>query len=318
MDLSPDEHHVAVSRVTPTPSGWPQADLWLIDIARSGVATRLTDDLGQDWDPAWSPTGSRIAFNHVNSIREDFGLYLRPSEASGNSTLLLSFGNITGPDWSHNERFIVFTESASGQADLWVVPTEGEHKPIAFSTTRHDERAGVFSPNDRWIAYESNASGRLEVYLRPFPIRPGETVVSSEGGRAPRWRGDGKEIFFLSVDRRMMAAVIDPITGRRICSSEAFLSPHTLGRRSTLCSHKRRATIPDTDSGTRGADRCPSELACERRAMTAAVPCGYEPATRPQTQLAERRSRELKRQATLSGPSSHAVRDIADFSHKER
>jgi Tol biopolymer transport system component len=164
-------------------------------------------------------------FNHNTSIRENHQLYVRSRESGDSNTLLLSFGNISSPSWSHDERFIVFTEGSAGQADLWVVSTEGDQKKTAFLTTRHDEAAGSFSPNGKWIAYSSNASGRFEVYVRPFPVRPGERLVSREGGRAPRWRGDGKELFFLSVDGKMMVATIDPLTGNASIPQPLFFLP---------------------------------------------------------------------------------------------
>ena len=212
MDLSPDEQHVAISKAMHSPGARATVDLWRIDLARSGLATPLTDDPGWEWDPDWSRDGE-IAFNHTLTPGGHHGLFVRASDPSGPKTLLLGSGNITIPDWSHDGRFIVYTEDSSSNSDLWTLNTTADRNPTVFLKTRHNEGAGRFSPDDRWIAYRSNASGRSEVYVRPFPVRPGEFAISRDGGGAPRWRGDAKEIFFLSLDGTMMAAQIDTTKG---------------------------------------------------------------------------------------------------------
>ena len=100
--------------------------------------------------------------------------------------------------------------------DLWTVPMTGDRKPSVFLKTTYRERQPVFSPDGRWVAYSSDSSGRDEVYIRSFP--PNDTVhaVSRHGGWAPRWRGDGKELFFLNQDSTMMAVSIDPSTGTTV------------------------------------------------------------------------------------------------------
>ena len=93
--------------------------------------------------------------------------------------------------------------------DLWTLPLSGERTKSVFLQTAYDEASGTFSPDGRWIAYESNASGRNQVYVRPFPVRDGQFPISRDGGRAPRWSGDGRELFFLTPDGMLMAAGID-------------------------------------------------------------------------------------------------------------
>jgi Tol biopolymer transport system component len=142
-------------------------------------------------------------------------LFVRPPDPSSQETLLLKSGNIAIPDWSPDSRFIVYTEGWSsnpGGHDLWTLDTKTGSR-TAFLKTSHDERAGRFSPNGRWVAYVSNRSGRFEVYARPFPVGTGEFPISRNGGRAPRWRGDGNEVFFLALDGTMMAAQVDTTTG---------------------------------------------------------------------------------------------------------
>jgi Tol biopolymer transport system component len=228
LDLSPDEQHLAVSQLTQSPGARAQIDLWRIDLARSGIATRLTDDPGWHWDPAWSPDGTQIAFNHAATQGSNHSLFVRPSDASGRNTLLVDSGmDIFSPDWSHDGGFIIYSQNASStDSDLWTLPMTGVRTPTVFLQTQHYECCGSFSQDDRWIAYTSDASGRNEVYVRPFPIRPGESPISQNGGLAPRWRGDGKEIFFLSLDGTMMSVAIDTTKGFTAGVPQALFASH--------------------------------------------------------------------------------------------
>jgi hypothetical protein len=97
------------------------------------------------------------------------------------------------------------SEDANGRSDLWVLPLEGDREPIPFLRTEFDEGEGVFSPDMRWIAYVSNESGTREVYVQPFPITGGKWQVSTNGGQQPRWRSDGKELFYLTARGSVMA-----------------------------------------------------------------------------------------------------------------
>src|ERR1043166_8336253 len=112
-------------------------------------------------------------------------------------------------DWSSDGRFLLFRriDPQTGQ-DLWVVSIVGDKKPFPFLKTPFDERDGQFSPDGKWIAYQSNESGRFEVYVRPFPD-PGESFqISTNGGSQVRWNKNGREIFYLSLDSKMMAASV--------------------------------------------------------------------------------------------------------------
>ena len=210
LDLSPDERQVAVSQMTEI-GGKSQVDIWLIELA-TGRASRLTDDLRWDFDPAWSPDGKFVVFNSSPDLRNEHSLFIRPAHGSGEQdSLVKSDGAIlAAPDWSRGDRVVVYTKRTSASdSDLWTVPLAGDRKPAAFLETTYIEAGGVFSPDGQWIAYESNVSGRNEVYVRPFPVQPGQYPISRDGGWAPRWRGDGKELFFLSLDGTLMAAGID-------------------------------------------------------------------------------------------------------------
>ena len=112
--------------------------------------------------------------------------------------------------WSPDGRSLLYgVATRETGADLWVLPVSGERKPFSFVHTQFTERAGRFSPDGRWIAYDSNESGRFEVYVAPFPGPGGKWQVSAAGGIQPRWRGDGKEIFYIAPDNKLMAATVD-------------------------------------------------------------------------------------------------------------
>jgi serine/threonine protein kinase len=216
MDLSPDEQRVAISQMTERPGTPAQFDIWIIDLTRANTAQRFTDDPAWEFDPSWSADG-RLVFN---SNRPDpqkslYRLFVR-AENGNRDDPLPTDGNATAPDWSHDGRFIVYTRNAPGSGsgqDLWTVDLKGDGRPEEFLKTPFNESNGEFSPDGKWIAYQSNASGRFEVYVRPFPPRPGLFPISRDGGWGPRWRGDGKELFFLSMDGTMMSAAIDTTKG---------------------------------------------------------------------------------------------------------
>jgi serine/threonine protein kinase/Tol biopolymer transport system component len=201
-ELSLDGKRVAVSRTVNR-----NEDIWLIDAAR-GVPTRLTFDVASDQRPVWSPDGRRVVF-HSNR-KGVFNLYWKSSSGAGADELLLESDRNKGPnDWSSDGRFLLFrTNDPQTGFDLWVLPVSGDKKPFPFLKTPFDEREGQFSPDGKWIAYQSNESGRFEIYLQPFPGPGGKFQVSSNGGAQPRWNKNGKEIFYVSLDSKMMAAPV--------------------------------------------------------------------------------------------------------------
>jgi Tol biopolymer transport system component len=199
-ELSPDGKRVAVFR---TVNG--SADVWVIDAAR-GVPTRFTFDNGNR--PVWSPDGSRLAFTF--NRKGAFNLYWKPSSGAGADELLLESDQSKVPtDWSSDGRFLLFRSLHPQTSwDLWVLPVSGDKKPFPFLKTPFDERDGQFSPDSKWIAYQSNESGRFEIYVQPFPGPGGKFQISSNGGAQPRWNKNGKEIFYVSLDSKMIAAAV--------------------------------------------------------------------------------------------------------------
>ena len=206
LSLSPDERRIAVSMATANPRN---RDVWLIDLARAGTASRLTFDPAVDADPIWSPDGLQILFNS-NRTGAYNTAFRHPADGGGQDVPVVTMERlIDSPDWSHDGRVLVFTgDGKETSTDLWILPFSGDRKPAVFLETPFNEDSPAFSPDDRWVAYNSDATGRFEVYVRSFLSGGGQFQISRNGGWAPRWRGDGKELFFLARDGTMMSADI--------------------------------------------------------------------------------------------------------------
>jgi len=140
--------------------------------------------------------------------------------------------NGAAPDWSRDGKTLVFS-SLNESFDLFTLPA-GSRTPEPFLQTRFDEGRPAFSPDGRWIAYDSNASGRTEVYVRPFPASADnrQLRVSDRGGFEPRWKGDGGELFFVGLDGMMMAAMVD--LGNNARRPPQALFPAGIARDTTL------------------------------------------------------------------------------------
>jgi Tol biopolymer transport system component len=202
LNLSDDGTRLALTRFSEG-----STDVWLLDLAR-GVPTRFTFDPAPDGAPVWSPDGSRVAFR--SGRNEKMQLYQKLASGVGSDDPL---PNVTGTaipeDWSSDGRFIVYVTQGQGTAeDLWVLPLSGDQKPFAFLTTPFSESQAQLSRDGRWLAYSSNESGRFEVYVQSFPKPAGKWQISTNGGVQPRWRGDGKEIYYLSGNRVMAVPIV--------------------------------------------------------------------------------------------------------------
>jgi serine/threonine protein kinase/Tol biopolymer transport system component len=201
--LSPDEKRVAVDDV----DSQGNRDVWIIELGR-GNPSRFTFDPAIDVAPVWSPDGSRIAFG---SNREGtMNLYQKPASGAGKEELLLKTDLGKFPlDWSADGRFLLYqVTDPKTKPDLWVLPLFGDQKPFPFVQTEFNERNGRFSPDGRWIAYASDESGAYQIYVQSFPTSGGKFPVSTNGGSFPAWSRDGKELFYVSPDRKMMAVEV--------------------------------------------------------------------------------------------------------------
>ncbi|MFM9837983.1 MAG: hypothetical protein ACKVOQ_06945, partial [Cyclobacteriaceae bacterium] len=203
--LSPDGSRIAAAYPD---KDWT-SDIWIYDINRA-LWTRLTFDKAINRNPVWSPDGRTIAYGSSRNNKSD--LYLRAANGEGEEELLFESNEDKVPfDWSPDGGFLAF-HSVVGSIDIRILPMSreagGERKPFVFLKTEFDERRAAFSPDGRWIAYQSDESGRNEVYVRPFPGPGGKWQVSAGGGTRPRWRADGKGLFYLGENLKLMTAEV--------------------------------------------------------------------------------------------------------------
>ena len=204
--LSPDGKRVAVVQNEPQSRS---RDIYVIDLAR-GVSSRLTFDPGDDLDPVWSPDGSRIAWSAVR--KGAFHIYQKLASGVGPEEVLRKDDVFMGPgSWSADGRFLVYTRiDPKTGPDLSILPLAGDRQPTVFLQTPFAELGGSFSPDGRWIAYISDDQGRFEVYVQPFPATGDKWQISTNGGGSPAWRSDGKELYYVSPDRKLMAVEVKP------------------------------------------------------------------------------------------------------------
>jgi serine/threonine protein kinase len=188
-------------------TGPGSSDLWLLDAVRS-TATRFTFEPGGEICGLWSPDNSRILF----AAGQDLGWRLKLKLASGASEPVSLQADTAGTpmSWSPDGRIVIVNRlEPASQWDLWAIPLAGDSPPIPVATGPFSEIQGKFSPDGRWIAYGSNESGQFQVYVRSFPGAEGKWQVSVERGTEPQWRQDGKELFYLTRQRELMAVSVD-------------------------------------------------------------------------------------------------------------
>ena len=195
--LSPDGRYVAIERRV---NG--NDDLWLIETAR-GVLRRITFDPAFEGYPVWSPDGTQLFFNSY--LRGKTDLYVMSIADATSGTALLETADAKNPgDWSSDGRFILYDSAGT----LWALPLQGDRKPLPINTRVATTGNARFSPDGRWVAYVSAESGASEIYVQPFPGPGAGKRISTTGGRWPEWRRDGRELFYLTPDDRLMAVAL--------------------------------------------------------------------------------------------------------------
>jgi serine/threonine protein kinase len=199
--MSPDERTIAVNR---TVGG--NMDVWLIE--PRGVRRRFTFDVAVDNFPIWSPDGRWIVFSSTR-MGGPHNLFRKPATGAGAEELLLDTPEVkAASDWSADGRTLLFRSSSTATGyDIWALPLD-TRKPFPVVQTPFAERDATFSQDGKWIAYQSDESGRFEIYVQPFPGPGGKFQISTTGGAQVRWRQDGKEIYYVGLDDRLMAAPV--------------------------------------------------------------------------------------------------------------
>jgi serine/threonine-protein kinase len=195
--LSPDGRRLAVA-ISDTNPG-----LWVYDVAR-GTLTRLTESTLFPF-PIWMPDGKRLTLRLTPTLN----IYSMPADGSGAAKRLTTSENGQYPgSWSPDGHVLAFSElDPTTGWDIWVLNLDGDGKPRPFLQTPSNEAGPILSPDGHWLAYQSDESGRSEIYVRPFPGPGGKVQISTEGGAQPVWARNGRELFYRNGDKMMAATV---------------------------------------------------------------------------------------------------------------
>ncbi len=219
LSLSPDGSRVA------TDVGSTETDVWVYEVAR-GVKSRITFGNAANLAPHWSPDGQTLVYASMYLARRDatHRISRRPAMGGDEEVLYTSPEETWVSDWSSDGKYLLLIRGnyiGGNPCDIWALPLLGDRKPFPLLTSAFRENEARFSPDGKWVAYESDESGRMEIYVIPFhppaedgsatpePTVGGKWQVSSNGGTYPCWRRDGKEIFFTSIYGKLTAVEIE-------------------------------------------------------------------------------------------------------------
>jgi Tol biopolymer transport system component len=192
--ISPDGMRVVVEIIDPRVA---TSDLWIYDVG-SGIRTRFTFDLAADQSAVWSPDGTSIVFSSARKGHSD--LYRKAVRGAEPEQLLFASGQDKyATDWSADGRFILY----ECENDVWVLPLFGSRQPYPFLQSEFEESGAKFSPDDRWVVYESNESGQSEVYVAAFPEPGRKWQVSRDGGMLPGWPREAGAITYVGLEEVM-------------------------------------------------------------------------------------------------------------------
>jgi Tol biopolymer transport system component len=181
------------------------SNVWLYEVVR-GVKTPFTFGPAQTRAQVWSPDGGSIVF--TSNRKGHFDLYRKAFSGAGSEQLLMESNLHKIPtSFSADGRFLLYNVTdPKTKVDVWVLPLDGSQKPFPFLQGDFNENNAQFSPDGRWVAYQSDESKRYEIYATPFPGASGKRQISISGGRLPKWRGN--ELFYLSPDNKLMVSVV--------------------------------------------------------------------------------------------------------------
>ncbi len=190
LDLSPDDQKIATTELNTA-----TATVWVRDLTNN-LKTRLTFSGGAHLTPIWSPDGKEVAF----TSNQQAAISVKTLGSSAPERALLSsptpiYQAIS--DWSHDGRYLLYEQGTGINTDLWVAPLAGDSKPFPYTS---GSSRGTFSPDGHWVAYVGQESGRPEVFVAPFPWTGAKWQISNGGGAGPRWRSDGKELYYFDLN----------------------------------------------------------------------------------------------------------------------
>jgi len=207
--LSGDNNQLSVSLFN---GAQGTADVWVLDLRR-GTKSRLTFGPGTQLSSVWSVDGKSVYYS--SNAKGANQIYFKAADGSGAEQLVLDDKEASDVPYSFSSdgKYLVYTRrilsDLQGNVDIWAVPMFGERNPFSVVATAFSDLAPAVSPAGKWLAYQNNESGRNEVYLTAFPGGGARWQVSTAGGADPRWRGDGKELYFLDPADSVMAVDVD-------------------------------------------------------------------------------------------------------------
>jgi serine/threonine protein kinase len=224
MSFSHDDTRVAYARLDPETA---VPSVWQTDLVRN-VSTRLSSNNLAETDPVWSPDDAWIAFT---SARGRKGIYRKPAAGGADILVLPLEQRADGlDDWSRDGRFLLFHTGN----ELKAIAQDGHGAPLFVARAERgipDEAS--FSPDGRWVVFNTNDTGRSEVYVVPFPPTGERWQVSSAGGAQPRWRGDGRELYYLALDGTMMVVTFEGRTRSVVSTPRALFRTRLIVRANT-------------------------------------------------------------------------------------
>jgi serine/threonine protein kinase/Tol biopolymer transport system component len=241
VEVSPKGDRVAVDIVQSD-----GRDVWAIDIARN-VPSRITFD-GKNWSPSWSPDGNQLIFS---SSRDPLNHIYRKSSTGAGSDELMSPKDLyqIPVNWSSDGKYIVYSTLVPGngqnKVDTWVMENFGERKTRPFLESKFDKAQARISPDSRFLAYATNDTGIYQIMVQTFPDpNGGKWQITADGGIEPKWRRDGRELYYLGLDGKMMAVQVKP--DRTFGTpSVLFQTPLPVGRDIATPRYRRYDVAPD-------------------------------------------------------------------------